>query len=70
MENALLKIDHKIVHKWSNALITPIHTVEITPSSNVMQGCANAVCTYVRIQKYQNSNVVRMTGGYYVEAYP
>ena len=27
MENFLLKIDHKIVYRWANAVLTPIHTV-------------------------------------------
>ena len=65
MENALLKIDNKIVHKWANAVLTPIHTVSITlihtvtimQNRNVLQGCDNAVQTH----KYQNSNVVCMT---------
>ena len=54
MANALLKIDHKIVHEWANAVLTPIHsvaitpiyTVAITPNHNVLQGCANSVRTY------------------------
>ena len=62
MENALLKIDHKIVHKWANAVLTPTHTVAVTPihtvavkpihtvaitqNRTVQQGCANVVCTY------------------------
>ena len=55
MANDLLKIDHKIVHKWTSAVlapihtvaITPIHTVAITPNRTVMKGCANAVRTYI-----------------------
>ena len=55
MANALLKIYHNIVHKWTNAVLTPIHTVAvttihtvaITQNSTVLQGCANVVCTYV-----------------------
>ena len=54
MENALLKIDHKIVHKWANDVLTPIHTVATTPihtaeiktNRTVLQGCANVVRTY------------------------
>ena len=46
MSNALLKIDHKIMHEWANAVITPIHTVEITQNSTVLQGCSNGVCTF------------------------
>ena len=55
MANALLKTDHKIQQKWSNAVLTPIHTVSVTPihtvaitqDRTVLQGCANAVRTYV-----------------------
>ena len=54
MANALLKIDQKIVHKWSNAVLTPIHTFAVTPvhtvsireNRTVLQGCANVVRTY------------------------
>ena len=54
MENFLLTIDHKIVHKWANDVLTlihtvattPIHTAETTPNRTVLQGCANIVCTY------------------------
>ena len=54
MANALLKINHKIVHKWANAVLTPIHTVSVTPihmvaitqNLTVLQGCANVVRTY------------------------
>ena len=54
MENYLLQIDHKIVHKWSNAVLTtihmvafmPIHTAAITQNLTVLQGCYNDVCTY------------------------
>ena len=35
MVNALLEIDHKIVHKWANAVLTPIHTVAVTPVHTV-----------------------------------
>ena len=55
MPNDLLKIDHKIVHKWANAMLTPIHTVAVTPvhmvsireNLTVLQGCDNVVRTYV-----------------------
>ena len=54
MANSLLKIDHNIVHKWANAVLTPIHTVAFTPvhmvairqNRTVIQGCANVVRTY------------------------
>ena len=54
IENALIKTDQKIVQKWSNAVLTPIHTVAVTPvhtvaiskNHTVMQGCANFVRTY------------------------
>ena len=54
MSNALLKIDHKIVHKWANDVLTPIHTVAIMPihtvaitqNRTILQGCANAVRVY------------------------
>ena len=54
MANFLLKIDHKIVHKWPNAVlkkinkvtIIPIHMVAIRPNRTVLQGCANVVHTY------------------------
>ena len=54
MENALLKIDHKIVHKSSSAVLTPIHMVAVTPIHTVaiiknctfLQGCANVAYTY------------------------
>ena len=53
MENMLLKIDQKILHKWLNAVLMPIHTVAVTPvhtvairkNSTVMQGCTNVVRT-------------------------
>ena len=55
MANTLLKIDQDIVHKWANAVLTPIHTVAVTPvhmveirkNRTVPQGCANFVRTYV-----------------------
>ena len=54
MANALLKIDQKIVHKWANAVLTPIHTVAvmlvhtvaIRENRTVLQGCVNVVHTY------------------------
>ena len=54
MENALLKTNQKIVHKWANDMLTPINTVASTPvhtvairqNRTVMQGCANVVHTY------------------------
>ena len=54
MENALLKIYQKIVHKWSNAVLMQIHTVVVTSvrtvairqNRTVLQGCANVVHTY------------------------
>ena len=57
MANALLKIDHKIVHKWANDVLTPIHTVAVTPINmvtitqnlTVMKGFANGVRTYGHI---------------------
>ena len=35
MENALLKINKKIVHKWANDVLTPIHTIAVTPVHTV-----------------------------------
>ena len=54
MENALLKINHKILHKWSNAVLMPIHMVAVTPvhtvaikqNRSVLPGCANVVHMY------------------------
>ena len=54
MANSLLKINHKIFHKWANAVLTPIytvaitpnHTVPITPNHTVVQECANVVRMY------------------------
>ena len=53
MENALLKTNQKIVHKWANAVLTPIHTVAVMPvhtlaikqNRTVLQGCDNVVRT-------------------------
>ena len=46
MTNALLKINNKIMHKWANAVLTPIHTVAITLKCTVLPGCDNVVHTY------------------------
>ena len=54
MANALLKIDQKIVHKWANAVLAPIHTVAVMPVHTVaiiqnrivLKYCANVVRTY------------------------
>ena len=46
MENAILKIGYKVMHKWADAVIVPIHTVAITPNRTVVQGCDNFVCSY------------------------
>ena len=54
MANALLKIYHRIVQKWYNDVLAPIHTVAVTPihtvvitqNRTVLQGCANSVHTY------------------------
>ena len=54
MENDLLKIDHKVVHKLANTVLTPIHTVAITPNRTVVQGCANVVHTY----EHTNTTIV------------
>ena len=35
MENALLKIDYRIVHKLANDVLTQIHTVAVTPIHTV-----------------------------------
>ena len=35
MANALLKINHKIVHECANDVLMPIHTVAITPINTV-----------------------------------
>ena len=62
MANALLKIYHKIVHKWDNAVLTPIHTVAFTPvhtveirqNRTVLQECDNVV----RKQGHTNTKTV------------
>ena len=54
MANALLKIDHSIVHTWANDVLTPIHTVAITPNSTVVQGCDNVVHNY----RHKNTTTV------------
>ena len=51
IKNALLKVNHEIVHKWSNAVFTPIymvainpiHTITITTNHTILQECANVV---------------------------
>ena len=66
MANDLLKMHHKIVHEWANAVlkpihtvtIMPIHTVAITPNRTDLQGCANAV------RAYGHTNTKKVT--YYV----
>ena len=55
MANTLLKIDYKIVHKWANTVLTPIHTVAITPlhmveipkNLTVLKGYDNVIHTYI-----------------------
>ena len=47
ISNDLLKIDHKIMHKWDNDVITPIHTVAVTQNRTVLQGFANVLHIYV-----------------------
>ena len=57
MANALLKTDQIIVHKWANAVLTPIHKVAVTPvhtvtirqNRTVLRGCANVIRTYGHI---------------------
>ena len=44
MTNALLKFNYKIIQEWANDVLTPIHTVAITPNRTVVQGCAIVVC--------------------------
>ena len=54
MENYLLQIDHKIVNEWANYILTPIHTVAVTPvhmiairkNRTVLQGYDDVVRTY------------------------
>ena len=54
MENSLLKINRKIVHRWANAMLMPIHTdifmpihtVAMTQNHSVLQGCDNVIRTY------------------------
>ena len=38
MENNLLKINHKGVQEWANAVLTPNHTVVLAPNHAVLQG--------------------------------
>ena len=45
MENDLLKNFHDIVHKWANAVLTPIHTVAITQT---VMFCKVVLMSYVR----------------------
>ena len=57
-----LKIDHKIMQKWTNAVLTPIHTVAIKlthkvaimPKCNVLKGCANVI----RMYRHKNTTIV------------
>ena len=61
-----LKIDHKIIQKWANAVLTPIntvaikliHKVAIIPKCTVLKGCANV------IHMYGHTNTTTLT--YYV----
>ena len=46
MTNALLKIDHMLVQRIANSVLTPNHTVELTPKHKAVKGCANVVRTY------------------------
>ena len=62
MVNALLKIDHKIVQEWANAVLIPNHMVVLAPNHTFLQGCANVVCTYVPTHKTHNCDVDRITG--------
>ena len=63
MENVLLKIDQKNVHKWDKAVLTPIHMVAVTPvhtaairkNRTVLPGCANFV------HKYGHTNTKTLT---------
>ena len=48
LANVLLAINHKILHEWYNAVLTPIHMVAITQNRTVVQGFANAVSTDVQ----------------------
>ena len=66
MKNSQLKINHKIVHKWANAVLTEIHTVIITPNHTVLQECDNVV----RKQGHTNTKTVTyyVGRGRYVEA--
>ena len=66
MSNALIKIDHKVVQEWSNAVLTPSHTSVLTANHTVVQGCDNVIRTY---EKNHNCNVDRMTGATCVSQY-
>ena len=46
MANILLKIYHKVVHKWENSLLMPKNTVVLTPTHIVVQGSDNFISTY------------------------
>ena len=45
MEISLLKIYHKGVTEWANSVLTPNHTISLTPNHTDMQGCDNVVRT-------------------------
>ena len=45
MENALIKINHKIVHKWANSVLTLIHMFANIQNRTALQGCAKVVRT-------------------------
>ena len=46
MENALLKINNKVVQERENVVLTSNHTVVLTTNHTVVQGFANTVRTY------------------------
>ena len=46
MVNVLLKIDHKVVQEWENAVLTPNYMVVLRSNYKVVQGWANVVCMY------------------------
>ena len=43
MANEILKIDHKVMQEWANSVLTPNHTVALTPNHKVVQDCDNVV---------------------------
>ena len=45
-ENALIKINHKVVQEWGNYVLTPNHMVVFIPNHIVVQGCDNFLRTY------------------------